>query len=162
MTTDLLAGFPDLAHMEREAQALERKAHALRQIIDGVKTLNGSATQLLLARAVTPPPAQSPIFVPGSVLADTPVGSTHPRGREAVRMIVGDLHGPWPASHVKKEFERRGWSSSWKAIDTTLQRMTQDGEIIRVRKGVYTNGPTGGAEQAAGTSTPEAIGSGAL
>ena len=126
MTTDLLARIPDL---EREAQEYERKAHALRQIIEGVRALNGDASRLF------PPP--TPVVQSRTVVATRFPREDGPRGREAVRLIVSQRPGVWKLVDIKREVQRRGWPSSSAAIDTAVGRLQKDGEASWVKKGVY-------------------------
>jgi hypothetical protein len=121
MTVDLIDRLPEL---EREATEYERKARAIRQIIEGVRTLNGDAARLLS----TPPPFGD---------ADTTPPDCLPRGREAVRLIVATRPGVWRVRDIKAENSRRGWPSSVGSIETAVQRLEISGLAKRLRKGVY-------------------------
>src|SRR5712691_11221486 len=125
MPADLLAQIPS---WEREAEEHERKARALRQIIEGVRSLNGEAARLFSVEAGN-----------GAIHMRTKQYSPDegPRGREAVRLIVRERPGRWKTSDIKEQVKRRGWPSSPTAIDTAIKRMEANGEAERKDKGVY-------------------------
>ena len=125
MTVDLLARLPEL---EREAEGHEQKARALRQIIEGVRTLNGEAARLF-----------------GSANGNAPLHVDAPRGREAVRRIVAQRPGVWRVRDIKREVKLRGWPSSPTAIETAVKRLQEGGEAEWISKGVYQFPPNGGS-----------------
>ncbi len=126
MPTDLLSQIPK---WEQEAEDHERKARALRQIIEGVRSLNGDASRLFNVDAAN-----------GSGRKRTNQYSPDdgPRGREAVRLIVAARpDGLWKTSEIKAEVARRGWPSSAAGIDTAIKRMEIAGEAKREDTGLY-------------------------
>lgn len=140
MTTDLLDRLPEL---EQEAEVLERKAKALRQIIEGVRTLNGEAATYLVGRAAA---LRSNQYEP----------IEGPRGKEAVRRILTEQPGEWRVLMIKDEIRRRGWPSSPSGVEKAVMRMADDGEIVRLRQGVYKLVSTNGDDPEA-TPTQEVI-----
>jgi hypothetical protein len=119
MTTELFARLPE---WEAEAESFERKARALRQIIEGVKALNGDAAALL-------GPAPS-----ANGAAETAVG---PRGLAAVRLIVADRPGTWKLRDLKRAAKERGFPISENGVEKAVGRMTQTGEAKRMGYGRY-------------------------
>jgi hypothetical protein len=124
MSDQLVAQLPA---MEREAGQLERRAHALRQIIEGIKALNGDATLFDVALAPN-----------GNGNGNGHSEPEGPRGREAVRQIVTERPGAvWSLTQIKRENRRRGWPSPDKAIETAVSRLRANGEAERVSTGKY-------------------------
>jgi hypothetical protein len=118
MTMDLLDRLPAL---EQEAEEFERKARALRQIIEGVRTLNGDAAQLL-------------------GIAANGNGATTvslPRGRAAVRSIVSQKPGIWKMKEIKRAAQRGGYPISPTGIEKAVMRMAEAGEAERTGYGEY-------------------------
>ena len=141
MTAELAAQLPEL---ERQADEFERKAAALRQIIQGVRALNGSADAILRSRAFA---AHKTLFELGSAPPDAP------RGRDAVRRVMGEDPGRlWKVVDLKKEILRRGWAPTPKAVEGSVARLREDGEIESPRYGFY---------RLAETSDPHSSGNGA-
>ena len=122
MTIDLLAQIPE---WEREASSHERKARALRQIIEGVRTLNGDAARLFGIDAL----------MAASSLSEEPAEA--PRGRAAVRRIVAERPGPWKVIEIKRQIQMRGWPYSASGVEAACRRLVADGEAERITKGVY-------------------------
>ena len=60
-----------------------------------------------------------------------------PRGREAVRRVVGTRPGLWTLSEIVAELEAREWFRSRKGAEVAVVRMIADGEGRRIRKGQY-------------------------
>ena len=126
MGVELLERLPE---MEREAEEYERKANALRQIIAGIRALNGHAAELAEPRFIE----QN-----GTVFVAQPPDADGPRGREAVlRVMQGRPHHLWKVVSVKREMLRRGWAPSPKAVEATLKRLRSDGLIESPRYGFY-------------------------
>ncbi|MCZ7589092.1 MAG: hypothetical protein M5U27_09635 [Gaiella sp.] len=111
MTSDLVERLPEL---EREAEDYERKAHAIRQIIEGVRALNGEAHVILAPRPVRSRPP-----------ADTP------RGRAAVVALMSEKAPgwEWDLQEIKLEIVERGWAPSPKAVEIAVKRAWNHGEI---------------------------------
>ena len=124
MTTDLLARLPQ---MEREAEECERKAQALRQIIAGVRALNGEAAALLRR------------FESHGIAFETrPLDSDGPRGPQAVlRVMAESPKREWKVVEVKREMLRRGWAPTPKAVEASIRRLRVDGELVATRYGYY-------------------------
>jgi hypothetical protein len=122
----MLARLPE---MEREAENYERKARALRQIIEGVKALNGRADAILAPRFVE----QN-----GKVFVAAPQDRRGPRGIEAVRQVMAsDSERVWKVIELKNEILRRGWAPSPKAVEANVKRLRELGEITSVAYGYY-------------------------
>ena len=120
----------DLTHKipewEREAQEHERKAHALRQIIEGVRALNGDAGRLF---GFTPKPA---VVAPERYRSDD-----GPRGRDAVRRIAAERPGTWKVKDMKAEIIARGWPDPGTGTEAAMKRLAASGEATKVGQGLY-------------------------
>jgi hypothetical protein len=125
MPADFIARLPEL---EQAAKEHERKARALRQIIEGVRALNGDAVRLLSNETEG-----------GADRVNQYKPEDGPRGREAVRQIVAERPGIWRVADIKREVQLRGWPSPMTAIDTAVARMAAAGEAEKIpgRKGLY-------------------------
>lgn len=130
MKEQLLAQLPG---MEQEAEALERRADAIRQIVSGIRALNGEVSLTLFNN----PGRDSHENGPRSNGNGHETGEDGPRGREAVRLIMAERPGNWTIKRIKATIKERGWPSSPKAIETAVHRLHRDGTVIWVRKGVY-------------------------
>lgn len=120
---DLMAKLPE---WEKEAQEYERKAHALRQIIEGVRTLNGDASRLFDYK----PPA--------AVVGRNRYSTVHgPRGRDAVRRIVTERPGVWKVKEMKDEILSRGWPDPGTGTEAAMKRMAASGELVKLGQGMY-------------------------
>jgi hypothetical protein len=115
---------------EEQSRVLEGKARALRQMVESVQVLNGDAGRLLTFAATE----RQPVVVKRTNRFDPADG---PRGRAAVRLIVGERPGIWKLREIVAESKRRGWPSSRNALSTAVARLQQDGEAEWVSKGVY-------------------------
>jgi hypothetical protein len=102
----------------------ERRAAALRKIVEGVRALNGHA---------------SDVGVTVAEEATVRVGSrdAKPRGRGAVRLIVAERPGVWSLAELREEMKRRGWFTSPKGLEVAVTRLCDAGEARRVAKGRY-------------------------
>jgi hypothetical protein len=134
MTSDLVGQLPEL---ERKASDFEAKARALRQIIAGVRALNGHAEEIT-----------DPRFVEqnGTVFVARIPGPNSPRGREAVRGVM--LEQPdrvWKVIELKREILGRGWAPSPKSVEANLKRMRAEGEVVCPRYGYYRLAPHRGS-----------------
>ena len=138
MTADLLARLPE---MERQARDHELRAQALRQIIAAVRALNGHAAEVT-----------DPRFVEqnGTVFVAQPLDESGPRGREAVlRVMAEDPGREWKVIELKRELLRRGWAPTPKAVEATISRMREAGELQPSRYGHYMVAGASGADEAA-------------
>ena len=137
--------------LEKQAEALERDAAAVRKLVDAARDLGEERVAVLLApmlghngngngngHAIQEPKAAPP-----------PVENT-PRGREAVRLIVQERPGVWTLAKLRAEMKRRGWFTSNKGVDVAVTRLAADGEARRVGRGRYEffdpNGKEGASE----------------
>lgn len=126
MTSDLVARIPDF---EREADELEARARALRQIVASVRELNGHAAELQDARVVE----QN-----GTVFIASALDEDGPRGREAVARVMREQpHKIWKVIELKREILRRGWAPSPKSVEANLKRMRDLEEVESPRYGYY-------------------------
>lgn len=126
MTSDLISRLPDL---EREADEYEERARALRQIVAGVRALNGDAHDI-----------REPRFVEqnGTVFVASPLDAAGPRGRDAVIAVMSERPGKtWKVIELKRELLRRGWAPSPKAVEANLKRMRGLGDVVCPRYGYY-------------------------
>ena len=140
MTSDLLSRLPD---MEREATELEAKARALRQIVAGIRALNGHAAGITEPRFIE----QN-----GQVFVAQALDPNGPRGRNAVLRVMSERpEHIWKVIELKREILSRGWAPSPKAVEANLKRMREHGEIVCPRYGYY---------KLAEPSAPEATGDG--
>jgi hypothetical protein len=123
---DLLAQLPQ---MENEARDHELKAQALRQIIAAVRALNGHAAEVKDPRLLQ----QN-----GTVFIAQPLAEGGPRGTDAVRRVMRESAAPeWKVIDLKRELLRRGWAPTPKAVEATISRMRETGELESVRYGYY-------------------------
>jgi hypothetical protein len=126
VTAYLTARLPE---MEREADELERKAQALRQIIAGIKALNGHAASV-----------SEPRFVEqnGTVFVAQALDEDGPRGRDAVLRVMRQYpQRTWKVVDLKRELLRRGWAPTPKAVEATVKRLRLDGVLMSPRYGFY-------------------------
>jgi hypothetical protein len=130
---DLTAKLPE---WEREAQEHERKARALRQIIEGVRALNGDAARLFGVQVATQRASSTPV-VPADV----------PRGRAAVRRIAAERPGVWKVSEMKAEIIARGWGDPGTGTEAAMKRLAASGEAEKIGHGTYRFGPINGSNE---------------
>jgi hypothetical protein len=124
--SDLIAKLPQF---EREAEEYERKAHALRQIIAGVRSLNGEAEAILTGVAFENHRTRFDIALPSG---------NGPRGPKAVLEIMlegGDRE--WKVVDLKREMLQRGWAPTPKAVEASVKKLRELGRIESVRYGYY-------------------------
>jgi hypothetical protein len=126
MTSDLLTRLPE---MEAEADEYESRARALRQIIAGVRALNGGAEDITDARFVE----QN-----GTVFVARPPDPSGPRGRAAVLTVMRERpERMWKVIELKRELLGRGWAPTPKSVEANLKRMRELGEVVSPRYGYY-------------------------
>lgn len=141
---ELLVKLPQL---EREAEEYERKAHALRQIIAGVRSLNGEAEAILTGVSFEAHRTKFDLGVPTA-------GS--PRGQEAVlRVMNEEPDRAWKVVELKREMLRRGWSPSPKAVEASIKKLRELGKIESVSYGHYKLAGTNGDEDRREDERPE-------
>ena len=122
-----------LATLEDELADLEQRRDAILKIKEGVTTYE-RVTGVRLA--VTPAENGNGSGHQNGHRADEP-GAEKPRGREAVRQIVSDRPGIWTLTELVREFERREWLVTRKAVEVAVHRLTNAGEARRVGNGSY-------------------------
>jgi hypothetical protein len=138
VTPDLTSQLPEF---ERALAEHEARAQALRQIIDGIKALNGHAAGITQPRFLK---QNGTVFI---AQAPDPDG---PRGREAVLRVMRERPDHlWKVIELKREILRRGWAPTPKAVEANLKRMRQAGELICPRYGYYQLAPATPGHQAA-------------
>lgn len=124
--TELDLSLPEL---ERQAEEFEMKAHAIRQIIAGYRTLNGDAAAILTRRSFEAhrtafeiaPPAQNGL-----------------RGPRAVLHVMAEApHRDWKVIELKREMLRQGLAPTPKAVEASVKRLREDGRIIPTTYGHY-------------------------
>jgi hypothetical protein len=144
MTSELFTRLPDL---EREAEEYERKAHALRKIIEGVKALNGDAGAILEPRFVE----QN-----GKVFVAAARDRNGPRGTRAVLAVMSeDPERVWKVVDLKQEILKRGWAPSPKAVEGNVKRLRELGHVIPVQYGYYRLAGASGDEDRREDGRPE-------
>ncbi len=142
MTGDLV---DRLHEYERQAEEHERQARALRQIIEGVRALNGHAAGITEPRFVE----QN-----GKLFVAQAMDSSGPRGREAVRRVMADEpRRIWKVIEIKREALARGWAPTPKAVEASLKRMRELGEVECPRYGYYRLVVPGGGDARADADT---------
>lgn len=126
MQSELATRIPE---WENEADEYERKALALRQMVAAVRALNGDADALLLRRK----------FESHRTAFETrPLATGGPRGREAVLIVMGEQPEKlWKVVDVKREMLRRGWAPTPKAVEASLARLRERGEVRSPSYGYY-------------------------
>ena len=122
MAIDLVTRVPE---WEAQAEEYERKAQALRQIVAGVRALNGEA-QIILG---SPVPNAAPDIV-------------RPRGRTAVLELLAEREPgvDWQLAEIKRILIEREWAPSEKAVEVAVKRTVSDGNVEPVghdRSGIY-------------------------
>ena len=140
MTTEPLKNSLDaqLPDLERQAEELERKAHAIRQIIAGVRTLNGDATEILTRRSFEAHRTSFEI---------APQDKKGPRGPKAVLKVMQDApYREWKVIEVKREMLRRGWAPTPKAVEASIKRLREEGQIEPTTYGHYKLALGGGGQ----------------
>jgi hypothetical protein len=126
MTHQLEANIPDL---ERQAEELERKAHAIRQIIDGVRALNGDADTIVTQRSFESH---------RTVFEIAPLAKGGPRGPQAVLRVMHESpEREWKVIDLKREMLRRGWAPTPKAVEASVRRLRETCEIQPTSYGHY-------------------------
>lgn len=114
---------------EAEASALNSKADAIRQIIEGVLALNGTAGAVLTRR----------FEAHRTAFEMRPLDPTGPRGPKAVMQIVTEQPDDrvWKVVELKREMLRRGWAPTPKAVEASIKRLRDDGTLVQVSYGHY-------------------------
>jgi hypothetical protein len=137
MPNDLVSKLPQY---EREAEEYERKAHALRQIIAGIRSLNGDAEAILTGVSFASHRTRFDVALP------TGKG---PRGPRAVLEIMreADAAQDWKVIDLKREMLRRGWAPTPKAVEASVKKLRELKEIVPVKYGVYRLAPEDRSER---------------
>jgi hypothetical protein len=114
---------------ERMAVEYETKAEALRQIIAGVRALNGDAERVLMRRSFA---------AHGTAFETRPLDPNGPRGREAVLRVMRERPGRvWKVVEVKREMLRRGWAPTPKAVEASIAALRDAGSLEPAGYGHY-------------------------
>lgn len=123
--------------LEDQAAALERDATALRKLSEAARELGEERVRALLAPMLNGNgnhSANGHVLEPEAAPEPAEIG---PRGREAVRLIVGERPGLWTLAELRAEMKRREWFTSNKGVDVAVTRLVAKGEARRVGKGRY-------------------------
>lgn len=132
VVNQLLADIPDLERQAEEyeanAEKFQAKAAAIRQIIAGINALNGDARHILTRRFE----AHKTLFEMRSP------DDGGPRGPKAVLKVMrSDPHRVWKVVEVKREMLRRGWAPTPKAVEASIKRLRESGELLNSGYGYY-------------------------
>ncbi len=141
MSATMPMSLPDVEARLAEA---ERVTGALRKIAEGLRELNGHAAEVLppsffATREPVVEPVEQSTFVSLS-FGEEEIREAHPRGREAVRLIVASQPDKelWSLSEIVAEMQRREWFTSRKGAEVAVARLCNSGEAERTsKKGVY-------------------------
>jgi hypothetical protein len=121
------ASVSSLAIFERELEETEKKAKALRLVVEGLRALNGHAPLL---------PAQISIpEVERAVDAARP-----PKGMQAVLAITSERPGRWTRRQILDEFAKREWfhtvdrRKAEGAVDAAIHRLCNLGRALKIDK----------------------------
>ena len=114
---------------EAEAASLIAKADAIRQIVAGLKTLNGDAARVLVRRS----------FESHKLAFETrPLDAAGPRGPKAVIAVMSEQPDrTWKVVDVKREMLRRGWATTPKAVEASIKRLRANGALLPDGYGFY-------------------------
>lgn len=130
----------DIANLEREAEAAERRAVALRRFVEVARDLGNEGLAevmgLLSERAngngrANGSPGQSP---------------DKPAGRAAIRIIVRERPGVWTLDELKAEMKLRDWFTSDKGVEAAVSRLcrvNQEGKRLGKGRVKFFPQPTG-------------------
>jgi hypothetical protein len=120
---------------EEKLEEAELTVKALRQVVEGLRLLNGHAPRL--------PAAQLRLAE-----VSAPAATTVPKGIKAVLAIMDSRAGKWTRGSILKEFAKRGWFHTTDkhraegAVDAALYRLCQTGRVQKLKPGVYRVAPT--------------------
>ena len=65
------------------------------------------------------------------------VSRSEPRGREAVRLIVGERPGIWTLTELREEMQAREWFTSRNGLEAAVKRLCVSGEARRLSPGRF-------------------------
>ena len=138
LVTDIPALELQAAEYEAAAEKFQAKAAAIRQIVEGIKALNGDA-QAILTRRFDAHKVEFKI---------APLDENGPRGTKAViRVMREQPDRVWKVVEIKKEMLRRGWAPTPKAVEASVSRLRETGELTPVGYGFYKLPPASGASE---------------
>lgn len=130
--TDIPALERQAAEYEAQAAKYATKAEAVRQIIAGVLTLNGDAEMVLTRR----------FEAHKTTFEMRPHDAHGPRGPKAVLVVMRkEPHRIWKVVELKREMLRLGWAPSPKAVEASIKRLRETGEIVPSGYGHYRLAP---------------------
>jgi hypothetical protein len=129
------AAVSGLPIFERELEEAERRAKALRAVVEGLRALNGHAPLI---------PAQTPRQNSEHAVDTVRV----PKGMQAVLAITAERPGRWTRREILSEFEERGWfhtvdrRKAEGAVDAAIHRLCSLGRATKVegKPGTYSFG----------------------
>jgi hypothetical protein len=125
---DILGMSQTADEYEAKAAKLLHKAAAIRQIIAGVEALNGDAETVLLRRSFR---AHKNAF-------ETRPPTNGPRGPKAVLAVMREYPDRvWKVVELKREMLRRGWAPTPKAVEGSVKRLREAGDLEPVGYGHY-------------------------
>jgi hypothetical protein len=118
------------AEYESKAAEYEKKAAALRQIIGGVRALNGDAESVLTRRSFA---------AHGTSFETRALDPNGPRGREAVLRVMREQPPGhvWKVVEVKREMLKRGWAPTPKAVEASIAALREAGQLQPAGYGHY-------------------------
>ncbi len=118
-----------LAAMDAQADQLDQRARALRQIAAGVRALTGGETPEGMLQTFE---SHRTSFEVG---APDPCG---PRGPEAVLHVMHEQPARlWKVIDLKRELLRRGWAPTPKAVEASVKRLRGAEKIELISYGHY-------------------------
>jgi hypothetical protein len=122
--------------LEEQAAVLERDAAALRKLSEVARDLGEERVRALLGTAGNGNGHHNGLVRVEPEAQPEPV-EAGPRGRKAVRLIVGERPGIWTLADLRAEMKRREWFTSNKGVDVAVTRLVASNEARRVGKGRY-------------------------
>ncbi|MFL5964664.1 MAG: hypothetical protein ACJ757_17445 [Gaiellaceae bacterium] len=125
VAADLATRLPAL---ELQADQLEKRARALRQIIAGVRALTGRSVE-----------TERQTFESHRTSFEVGPPDPHgPRGPDAVLHVMYEQPVRlWKVIDLKRELLRRGWAPTPKAVEASVKRLRGAGKVELVSYGHY-------------------------
>ncbi len=124
----------DLATLEREAEAAERRAVALRKFLEVARELGEEGLAEVVA-LVSPPQANGDGHSKSNGQKPEPL---QPSGRAAIRIIVKERPGIWTLADLRQAMIDREWFTSDKGVEAAASRLCRlNHEGRRIGPGRY-------------------------